>query len=227
MIFRYWGFSFADYDADSTFPDFDPDIRPNHWKASFGEEKGDCYFVNWKDHELELNNSPTINFFENSRYVVLKSIGKKRVLIMDPEFGEVNLSREEWEQKASDVVIYFIPKNKPEQNWELKNRFFAGLAEYFLPAIQYLKAGIVASFVIKGLEVFIPLVNLYLIDAVLLQENKEFFFPVILVVVLLSFSQSFLAYFRSNVIFFTKQSSESNNCDSFFSEINFITYIFF
>lgn len=203
MIFRYWGFSFADYDADSTFPDFDPDIRPNHWKTSFGEEKGDCYFVNWKDHELELNNSPTINFFENSRYVVLKSIGKKRVLIMDPEFGEVNLSREEWEQKASDVVIYFIPKNKPEQNWELKNRFFAGLAEYFLPAIQYLKAGIVASFVIKGLEVFIPLVNLYLIDAVLLQENKEFFFPVILVVVLLSFSQSFLAYFRSNVIFFT------------------------
>lgn len=203
MIFRYWGFSFADYDADSSFPDFDPDIRPNHWKNSFGEGKGDCYFVNWKDHEPELHNIPTIGFLENSRYVILKSIEKKRVIIFDPEFGDVNLSREEWEQKSSSIVIYFIPKTKPEPKWELKNRFFFGLAEYFLPAIQYLKAGIVASFVIKGLEVFIPLVNLYLIDAVLLQENKEFFIPVIFSVVLLSFSQSFLAYFRSNVIFFT------------------------
>lgn len=203
MIFRYWGFPFADYDADPSFPDFDPDIRPNHWKSCFGEEKGDCYFVNWKDHEVELNNNPGINFFENSKYVVVKSIGQKKVLIMDPEFGEMSISREEWEQKSSKVVIYFIPKLKPEQKWEWKHRFFSGLAEYFLPAIKYLKAGIVASFVIKGLEVFIPLVNLYLIDAVLLQENKEFFFPVILAVVLLSFSQSFLAYFRSNVIFFT------------------------
>ncbi|MBM9591173.1 ATP-binding cassette domain-containing protein [Leptospira sp. 201903075] len=203
MIFRYWGFPFADYDADPSFPDFDPDIRPNHWKSCFGEEKGDCYFVNWKDHEVELNNNPGINFFENSKYVIVKSIGQKKVLIMDPEFGEMSISREEWEQKSSNVVIYFIPKLKPEQKWEWKHRFFSGLAEYFLPAIKYLKAGIVASFVIKGLEVFIPLVNLYLIDAVLLQENKEFFFPVILAVVLLSFSQSFLAYFRSNVIFFT------------------------
>lgn len=203
MIFRYWGFPFADYDADPSFPDFDPDIRPNHWKTCFGEEKGDCYFVNWKDHEVELNNNPGINFFENSKYVIVKSIGQKKVLIMDPEFGEMSISREEWEQKSSNVVIYFVPKLKPEQKWEWKHRFFSGLAEYFLPAIKYLKAGIVASFVIKGLEVFIPLVNLYLIDAVLLQENKEFFFPVILAVVLLSFSQSFLAYFRSNVIFFT------------------------
>ncbi|TGK85897.1 ATP-binding cassette domain-containing protein [Leptospira bourretii] len=203
MIFRYWGFSFADYDADPTFPDFDPDIRPNHWKNSFGEEKGDCYFVNWKEHELELTNIPTIGFIENSRYVIVKAIEKKRVQILDPEFGEINLSREDWEQKSSNVVIYFIPKQKPDQKWEWKNKFFSGLAEYFLPAFQYLKAGIVASFVIKGLEVFIPLVNLYLIDAVLLQENKEFFFPVIIAVVLLSFSQSFLSYFRSNVIFFT------------------------
>ncbi|MCW7480500.1 ATP-binding cassette domain-containing protein [Leptospira kanakyensis] len=203
MIFRYWGYSFADYDADPSFPDFDPDIRPSHWKGSFGESKGDCYFVNWKDHESELNNNPTINFFENSKYIILKSIGPKKVLILDPEFGEISLSREEWEKKSSNVVIYFVPKVKPEQNFEWKNRFFSGLAEYFLPAIKYLKAGIVASFVIKGLEVFIPLINLYLIDAVLLKENKEFFLPVILVVVLLSFSQSFLAYFRSNVIFFT------------------------
>ncbi|TGK50684.1 ATP-binding cassette domain-containing protein [Leptospira kanakyensis] len=203
MLFRYWGYSFADYDADPSFPDFDPDIRPSHWKGSFGESKGDCYFVNWKDHESELNNNPTINFFENSKYIILKSIGPKKVLILDPEFGEISLSREEWEKKSSNVVIYFVPKVKPEQNFEWKNRFFSGLAEYFLPAIKYLKAGIVASFVIKGLEVFIPLINLYLIDAVLLKENKEFFLPVILVVVLLSFSQSFLAYFRSNVIFFT------------------------
>ncbi|TGM52281.1 ATP-binding cassette domain-containing protein [Leptospira vanthielii] len=203
MIFRYWGFSFADYDADSAFPDFDPDIRPNHWKSSFGEGKGDCYFVNWKEHETELNNSPAINFFENSKYVIVKSIGSKKIQIIDPEYGEMSISREEWEQKSSNVVIYFIPKVKPDQKWEWKNRFFSGLAEYFLPAIKYLKAGIVASFVIKGLEVFIPLVNLYLIDAVLLQENKEFFLPVVLVVVLLSFSQSFLGYFRSNVIFFT------------------------
>ncbi|TGM01724.1 ATP-binding cassette domain-containing protein [Leptospira jelokensis] len=203
MIFRYWGYSFAEYDSDPLFPDFDHDILPYHWKQCFGEEKGTCYFVNWRDHESEIASIPTINFFENTRFIIVKQIGKKYVTILDPENGETILPREEWEKKSSKILIYFVPKVLPKASFEWKNRFFAGIGEYFLPAIQYLKAGILASFLLKGLEVFIPLVNLYLIDAVLLQENREFFLPVIFAIVLLSVSQSFLGYFRSNVIFFT------------------------
>ncbi|XDD46848.1 ATP-binding cassette domain-containing protein [Leptospira sp. WS39.C2] len=203
MILKYWGYSFADYDSDPLFPDFDPDILPFHWKQCFGEEKGDCYFINWREHETEINANPSIIFLENSKYVIVKQIGKKYVTILDPEIGEVELHREEWEKKSSGIVIYFVPKQIPNHRWEWKSRFFAGISEYFLPAIQYLKAGILASFVLKGLEVFIPLVNLYLIDAVLLQESRDFFLPVIVSVVILSLAQSFLGYFRSNVIFFT------------------------
>lgn len=203
MIFKYWGYAFAEYDSDPNFPDFDPDILPNHWKECFGDQKGECFFVNWREHETEISSIPTINYLENSKYVIVKQIGKKFVTILDPEIGEVILNREDWDKKSSDVVIYFVPKVLPKSKWEWKNRFFAGINEYFLPAIQYLKAGILASFILKGLEVFIPLVNLYLIDAVLLQESRDFFFPVIVSVVLLSLSQSFLGYFRSNVIFFT------------------------
>ncbi|TGM55446.1 ATP-binding cassette domain-containing protein [Leptospira biflexa] len=203
MIFKYWGYSFAEYDSDPNFPDFDPDILPHHWKQCFGEERGSCYFVNWREHETEISSIPTINYLENSKYVIVKEIRKKTVTILDPEIGEIVFNRDEWEKKSSNVVIYFVPKSLPKSTWEWKSRFFAGISEYFSPAIQYLKAGILASFVLKGLEVFIPLVNLYLIDAVLLQESREFFLPVIISVILLSVSQSFLGYFRSNVIFFT------------------------
>ncbi|TGM27661.1 ATP-binding cassette domain-containing protein [Leptospira levettii] len=203
MILKYWGYSFAEYDSDPMFPDFDQDILPYHWKQCFGEEKGNCYFVNWREHESELNSIPTISYLENSKYVIVRHIGEKNVTILDPEIGEVFINRKEWEKKSSEIVIYFVPKVIPSSSWEWKNRFFSGISEYFLPAIQYLKAGILASFILKGLEVFIPLVNLYLIDAVLLQESRDFFLPVIVSVIVLSLAQSFLGYFRSNVIFFT------------------------
>lgn len=98
MIFRYWGYTFAEYDSDPLFPDFDHDILPHHWKQCFGEEKGNCYFVNWRDHESEIGSIPTINFFENTRFIIVKQIGKKFVTILDPENGETVLSREEWEK---------------------------------------------------------------------------------------------------------------------------------
>ncbi|TGN09717.1 peptidase domain-containing ABC transporter [Leptospira ilyithenensis] len=203
MILSFWGFRNVDLLLDSNFPNPDGEVTTASWKESFERAGGSCYVVNRRRFERDLKNRVWIVRWEGNQYVVVVSFSSYGVKIADPRFGIKEVSKKEWEAKAGRLAVVFIPKTKPKLNFFDSFPTFPGLAVYFRSTFSFLFSGILASFLIKSLEICLPLVNLYLIDSVLLQESREYFIPVLTAVTLLSLSQIYLSYLRTNVLFYS------------------------
>ncbi len=202
MILSYWGYHSKLYEEDSKFPNSDFDVNMKSWKETF-VDIGQVLVLDKIKYRKELKNHIYIVRWETHKFVIVLETGADQVKIVDPSFGTKYVSQNEWDSKSGKHAIIFIPKIKPFRNYLPKYDYFPGLFQYFRTNLSFLLSGILATFLIKVLEVSLPLVNLYLIDNVLIRESKEFFTPVLAGVCFLSLSQILFSYLRNNVLYFS------------------------
>lgn len=202
MLLTYWGYLDKLESGESLFPKSDSDVTMESWKDTFSDI-GQTFILDRIRYRKELLGHIYIVRWETNKFVIVLSARDKDIRIVDPAFGIRDISQIEWDNKSGKHAIVFIPKIKPVNSFFPKINYFPGLFSYFRPNLSFLLSGILATFLIKVLEISLPLINLYLIDNVLLRENKEFFLPVIIGVSILSISQILFSYLRNNVLFFT------------------------
>jgi ATP-binding cassette subfamily B protein len=202
MILRYWGYNDKVEIGDSKFPVADAEVTMESWRETFSDI-GQTFVLDKIRYRKELESHIYIVRWETNKFVLVLKVNAKEIKIVDPAFGIRIISQNEWDSKSGKHAIVLIPKIKPIQRFWPKLDYFPGLFAFFKPNLSYLLSGILATFLIKALEISLPLINLYLIDNVLLRENKEFFIHVLAGVTILSISQILFSYLRNNVLFFT------------------------
>ncbi len=170
------------------------------WKETFSDI-GQVFVLDKIRYRKELINHIFIVRWESNKFVIVLSSKDGEIKIVDPAFGIRNISQNEWDSKSGKHAIILIPKIKPLNSVLPKFHYFPGLFTFFRPNLSFLVSGILATFLIKVLEIALPLINLYLIDNVLLRENTEFFLPVIIGVGVLSISQILFSYLRTMYYF--------------------------
>ncbi|MCZ8156765.1 MAG: peptidase domain-containing ABC transporter [Leptospira sp.] len=202
MLLTHWGYEKVIESSDSKFPVYDSEVTMESWKETFSAI-GQVFVLDKLKHRKELYNHLFIVRWESNKFILVLKFAPGQIKIVDPANGIRTISESEWDSKSGKHAIVFVPKIKPIKNYLPSLNYFPGLFAFFKPNLSYLLSGILATFLIKVLEISLPLVTLYLIDNVLLREIKEFFVPVLVGVIILSFSQILFSYLRNNVLFYT------------------------
>ncbi len=202
MLLKYWGYESKLNSGDSQFQNSDADVTMKSWKETFSDI-GQTFVLDKIRYRKELLSHIFIVRWETNKFIIVLSCDESQIKIIDPAFGIRSISQNEWDAKSGKHAIVFIPKLKPKTTFLPQFSYFPGLFQYFRPNFSFLVSGILATFLIKVLEISLPLINLYLIDNVLLRESKEFMIPVLVGVCVLSISQILFSYLRNNVLFFT------------------------
>ncbi|MDZ4724666.1 MAG: ATP-binding cassette domain-containing protein [Leptospira sp.] len=202
MLLAYWGYDKKLETDDNNFPKTDWEVSMQHWKDTFSDI-GQTLVIDLLRFRKELERRIYIVRWETNKFVIVLPKKDNTIKIIDPSTGFKEITESEWNVKTGKHAVLFIPKIKPKINLIPSFDYFPGLYPFFKQYLPFLYSGILATFLIKALEITLPLINLYLIDNVLIREKQDFFYPILISVATISISQIVLSYFRSNVVNFS------------------------
>ncbi|MEM6783189.1 MAG: peptidase domain-containing ABC transporter [Bacteroidota bacterium] len=134
---------------------------------------------------------PSIAHVDGTHFVVLSGVSKDRIQIIDPAFGEATYSREEFERRWSGVVLALTPKpdvfEHPDiealvaaqraKERDVRGSFYTDLLRFYR---RYLLEILFASVLLQLLGLALPLLTQFLIDTVLVYEDRRLLFGVLL-----------------------------------------------
>ncbi len=203
MLLKAYGVAETEVSQETNFPRYDSEITNASWKLAFPAELSDTFIVELDHHKGELSKRIWIGRWEENRYVVVYEYGEQIVKVADPSSGLLEYSRSEFDSKIGIEAITVQWKTTPATSFVNRFSLFPGITGFLSSTYSYFFSGIIASFIIKALQIGLPILNLYIIDSVLLKESKEHFSLVILSIFLFSLSQILLSYLRTNVLFYS------------------------
>ena len=161
---------------------------------------GTCaYKSTWE--QLETAPLPAITNWQGYHWVVVYQVEKDRITIGDPGMGRVQYSRKEFEEGWTRFTLFLAPTEKFR---ELKpaRRSFKRFIPHVLSQKTILCEVMYASLAIKFFGIFLPLLNMHIIDNVLVKGETRFFLPSIIAVTVLTALQIAVMYFQKNLSLF-------------------------
>ena len=183
-------------------------------------------------YELELDTLqdiqlPCIAHVNSNHFVVVYRLSKKKVHISDPAKGKYQLSKEKFESIWNGIVLELLPKslNKdlPEMVDSLKDgktRKRNFLKSFYLISFVRLKKLLLQIFaytvVLQVLGLVLPLLTKTIIDEVLVNENEQLLYAVLVGVSLVFISQILLTYGANLLLIQFKISFERDFFSRFF-----------
>ena len=154
--------------------------------------------------QLQIAPLPAITNWDGYHWIVIYKVEKDRITVSDPALGIRRYSREEFEKSWTRFTIFLSPT---EQFRKLKptKRSFKLFLRHILPYKQILGTILTASLTLKFLAIFLPLLNMHIIDNVMMNGEERFFLPSIAAVAVLTFLQILTMYFRQRLVLYVSQ----------------------
>jgi len=203
MIMDYYLYDFLELENLENFPRYDAEIHWKMWKRSFSSFPVEVFRISWKRYINDLSHSPWIASLSNGSFVVVFQIDSNYAHIADPVLGNRKVSLKYLEKEVAPYAIYPVFLEDAPKSSSKFFSLFPGITKFLKSAWTFMLSGVVASFLIKSLQIGLPILNLYIIDSVLLKESKEHFNLVIFGIFIMTIAQIGLSYLRTNVLFYT------------------------
>lgn len=114
---------------------------------------------------------PCILFWKNNHFVVLEKISKKRIIIVDPALGRINLTEEEFEKNFSNIAIIAKPNENFEKIKKPKN-IWLNYMNIIIKSKKMLFAMILLSIINYIFSLILPIITQQIIDNTQSITNK-------------------------------------------------------
>ena len=154
--------------------------------------------------QLKQGLLPAIVNWEGFHWVVVYQIKDDKVTVADPALNIVQYSREKFEKLWVKYTIFLSPTEKFKDLQKAKRNF-----KHFIPYIIEQKVLlleiVLISISIQFFTIFLPLMNMHVINNVILKSDIRLFLPSIAAVSFFSFFNMLLMYFRQNLILYIGQ----------------------
>ncbi|MNW41274.1 Toxin RTX-I translocation ATP-binding protein [compost metagenome] len=125
-----------------------------------------------KASQLNELTAPLILLWDNQHFVVLEKIKKKKAIILDPAFGRLILSLQEFTEKYSGFALSLIPVKDFRNKRKIpKWTFYIKLA---FKSRKLLISVFLVSILLQGLGISIPKVTQFTVDNLLESKNYSF-----------------------------------------------------
>jgi len=173
---------------------------------------------------------PAIAHWKFGHFVVVESWSPKRIVIVDPAGGRRTLRPEEFDADFTGVVLTFErgvgfdPKRAPSRaNWlhYLKSMLGSPGARAVLAQI------LVASLVLQGMGLGVPVLTKLLVDRVLPYRVSNVMYVLGVGMVMLVLAQTLLAYLRSLLLIYLRGHLDSHMMMGFFEHLLSLPFKFF
>ncbi len=161
-----------------------------------------AYKSTWE--QLETAPLPAITNWNGYHWIVIYKVEKNHITVSDPALGRRRYTRAEFEKSWTRFTIFLSPT---EQFRKLKpaKRSFKLFLHHILPHKHILGEIMIASLTLKFLAIFLPLLNMHIIDNVMMKREEHFFLPSIFAVAVLTLLQLLTTYFRQNLLLYVSQ----------------------
>ena len=147
---------------------------------------------------INKNMFPLIGYWNDNHYVIIEKVKKNKVLVINPAFGEIWFTLEEFKKSFSNKALTFSP-NKDFKKYKDENR-----TTFFLSLILAKKANIfgliILSLLIQLFAIVIPIINQKVIDSLNTSINTTFLNKIGLYVLFFAISYYILSTIRSYII---------------------------
>jgi ATP-binding cassette subfamily B protein len=155
------------------------------------------YKSTWE--QLKQAPLPAMANWKGYHWVVVYQIKNDEITVGDPAQNILKYSREEFEQSWVKYTIFLSPTKKFKDLEKAKRNF-----KYFIPYILEQKVLLteimLMSVSMQFFAIFLPLVNMHVINNVIMKADIRLFIPSIAAVTIFSFLNMILMYFRQNLI---------------------------
>lgn len=142
-----------------------------HMERFFRQKGMDTNISTVSIDELIQIKLPAIILWEQEQYVILESINKKQAVIIDPAYGKIKKTYEEFKEEYSNVVMtvsptkMFVPEKKKHWIWGSLLKRVGQRKEVFLRTA-------VISVITYGIQLILPILIESMIDLTVQQTNK-------------------------------------------------------
>ncbi len=169
---------------------------------------------------------PCIAHINSNHFVVIYRLLKDRVYISDPAKGKYKLSKEKFAAKWNGIVLELLPKSLHRVSSEIVEELDGrearkkSVKDFYLISLIRLKKVLVQIFIytllLQLLGLVLPLLTKTIIDEVLVNENEQLLYAVLVGVSLVFISQILLTYGSNLLLIQFKISFERDFFSRFF-----------
>lgn len=183
-------------------------------------------------YELEVDTLPDIQFpciahINSNHFVVVYKLTREHVYISDPAKGKYKLTREKFASKWNGIVLELLPKSLKDGPPEMVDGLNDGkarkkkfLKNFYLISVVRLKKLLIQIFLftllLQVLGLVLPLLTKTIIDEVLVNENEQLLYAVLVGVSLVFISRILLTYGSNLLLIQLKISFERDFFSRFF-----------
>ena len=164
-----------------------------------------------------------ILLWNENHFVIIESIKNNKATIIDPALGKVEVNRDEFSSKFSNIVIMMEPNENFKTNKKSVdlNKYLNLIHGYY----KYIAYIVIVSFLVQCLTLFIPIMTKNIMDMNINEYGFEITtFAIIIGVLTL---QSILNYFKDFLIVNLQSNMDYNLMYKFINHMLYLPYKFF
>jgi ATP-binding cassette subfamily B protein RaxB len=150
--------------------------------------------------DISILQLPCILHWDLNHFVVLKSVGKKSITVLDPAVGEVKYTRAEFSEHFTGIALELTPTEKFEEKKVTRALTLSHFWKRIFGLKRNLVTIIVLSFFLQIFAVVSPFYMQTVVDDVLLRNDKSLLLVLALGFGLLMLAQTGTSTLRSFVI---------------------------
>jgi len=174
------------------------------------------YKSTWE--QLQRAPLPAITNWNGYHWIVVYRVDAANITVADPALGRVDYSREEFEASWTRYTLFVSPIEKFKE-LDADRRSFRRFLPHILEQKKILSEVLLASLAMKFFAIFLPLLNMHIIDNVLMKGDMRFFLPSVAAVVVLTILQIVVMYFRRNLMLYAGKKISLNVLSRFYQHL--------
>jgi ATP-binding cassette subfamily B protein len=151
--------------------------------------------------DLKESNLPAIVNWKGYHWIVINKMTDKKVWVSDPAGGRIVYKKEDFIESWTRYALYIKPtkaiNNIQEEKPTLKN-----FKTYFIPYKKYIYEIAIASLCIQVLNVFQPVFSKFIIDNVIVKQDKDILTIALIIISVITLFSTVLNFVRQKLVLF-------------------------
>jgi ABC-type bacteriocin/lantibiotic exporter with double-glycine peptidase domain len=172
--------------------------------------------------------APAILFWENKHFVVLESVKPgKQYVVIDPSLGRLELSKQDFAEKYSNILLLAYPDEGFQVRSEQKYNKVTYFKELILNNKKYFLLAVLLAFGLQIVSVAFPFLMQISVDTAV-QDGGYSLFPVLIVgIIFLSLFQLCFTYYKDICIVRLQELLDNQLTNRFVSHMLILPYQYF
>ncbi|BAB04170.1 peptidase domain-containing ABC transporter [Halalkalibacterium halodurans] len=174
---------------------------------------------------LHMHQLPAILFWEGKHFVVLEKVTKNHYYIVDPALGRLKIRQDELQQKYTGYILTCNPERQPD--YQKPKNLWKPYLTYMVKKPKLLLFIIAVSVTLQLLTLANPLLVQFVIDFILLPENREMLQVFLIGLSCYVFSQAFFVFIQGRALVIMQNHLDREMMTKFFRHLLNLPYHFF